>query len=147
MARAVLALDPGLTTGWAALYNPGADDEMFASGEVRGALALVDSVLRLFGTGWEWEVVIERYIITPNTLTKTRQYEPLEIIGAVRWLCHDRDRPFAMQSPAEAKAFSTDTKLKRVGWYRRGLGHANDAARHLLLYTATHRLIDLERLA
>ena len=35
--------------------------------------------------------------------------------------------------------FATDDKLRRLGWYKPGKGHANDAARHLLLWFAKHR--------
>ena len=49
-----------------------------------------------------------------------------------------------------AKSFATDAKLKALDWYERTKdGHANDAARHLVVYLvkSPHRNIILPALA
>ena len=81
-------------------------------------------------------VVVEEFRITASTGHKTRggSMAAIEIIGALRWICHARGIPLVLQTPADAKRFMTDEKLRRLGWYRSGKDHARDAARHLALY-------------
>lgn len=91
--------------------------------------------------------VVERYIITPATAKMSQQHDALEIIGALKFLTRKYGHgPLVMQTPAEAKAFSTDKKLRTVGWYNPGLPHARDASRHALLYLAKQGIIDLHTL-
>ena len=132
---AVLAVDPGLTTGWATWHygEPG----YFTQTE--GQMEFLDQAVQILDI-YQPEVVCEAYIITGETAKKSRQYEPLEIIGALRWECHRRGLPFKLQTPAQAKGFATDDKLKALGWYNASKGgHSNDAARHLLTYMVTQR--------
>ncbi|MGH2669320.1 MAG: hypothetical protein ACRDH5_09440, partial [bacterium] len=81
-------------------------------------------------------VVCESYVITRETLRKTRgENWSLEEIGALRWLCRQHDVLFQLQSPSEGKSFGTDAKLEAVRWrYPTRGGHQDDAARHLLTY-------------
>jgi len=99
-------------------------------------------------------LIVEDFIITAETLKKSRQTWSLEAIGALRYLVElfgDYPIPvddgrgliiprisMTLQSPSSAKAFATNDKLRNVGWYVPGKGHANDAARHLLVYCAAH---------
>ena len=83
-------------------------------------------------------IVCESFIITAQTLKKTRGNWSLEQIGCLRWMCHHQRVEFELQSPADAKGFADNTRLKEVGWYKTGAGHDNDAARHLLLAVARH---------
>lgn len=141
----LLAVDPGMMTGWAALI-----DGEFTSGEMsmddfldwgRHDFALENPN----GSGEETpsEIVSESYIITQSTLRKSRgENWSLEQIGVLRFLAGSWRIPFSTQSPSDAKSFSGDDKLKKLEWYARGKGHANDAARHLLLYCIKHKLID-----
>ena len=139
----VIAVDPGLTTGWAALYPDGE----FRSGETKGPYEFLRTVHRLVSDGaFSWQLVVERYTITPETIKKSRQTDALEIIGALKYFARHYNAGWAMQMPSEAKAFATDAKLRRVGWYQQGLGHANDASRHLLCYAVRNKLIDPTRL-
>lgn len=134
----ILAVDPGLTTGWAALYPDGE----FRSGETKGPYEFLFDVQRLIQGPFPWEMVVERYVITPETVKKSRQYEPIEIIGALKFFSRHYEVPLALQTPADAKAFSTDKKLKAMRWFRPALGHANDAARHLLCYSIRKAYLD-----
>lgn len=141
----VLALDPGGTTGWATWD---------ASVGFRSWECDFDV---LIARAWEWittqpdahegarHVVCERYTITAETLRKSRQSDALEIIGFMRGLCLIYEIPFSLQTPADAKRFSTDDRLRHVGWYTRGKGHANDAARHLMLHLVKNRLMEPPR--
>ena len=88
-------------------------------------------------------VVAERFTITANTLTKAREYDALYIIGVTEYLCKQRDIPFALESPGNAKRFCSDDRLKKAGmWKSSPGGHANDASRHLFLELAKRGLID-----
>ena len=139
----VVGVDPGLTTGiatWTQAHG------MHGLKELAPALNAMDWLDCLTRTGHKKVFVIEKYIITPKTAQLSQQHDPLEIIGCLRWMCHDRGHEFVMQSPSEAKAFSTDAKLKAVGWYQPGQGHARDASRHALLYLAKNGFIDLATL-
>lgn len=137
----VIAIDPGVTTGWAVLDPDGS----FRSGEVRGPYDFLRRVYEMVQSRvFDYELVVERYTITPETIKKSRQTDPLEIIGALRFFAAHYKTGFTLQSPAEAKAFSTDAKLKRMRWFTPGQGHANDAARHLLCYSISKGYIPIE---
>lgn len=139
MATGILSVDPGLTTGLCVLL-----DENFFSVELEGPMEFLDYAVDLLDANQDraWEVVCESFIINPQTIKKSRQNYSLEIIGALRHICHVRAIPFTLQSPADGKSFGTDDKLKRIGWYHAGKGHANDSARHLLVYSVQHGRID-----
>lgn len=90
-------------------------------------------------------VVCESFIPRPGA--GTWQPDALEVIGALRYLSFKYHYDFELQSPADAKRFSTDAKLKKLGWYTSTPdGHANDSLRHLLLGAVRHNKIDLGRL-
>ena len=132
----VVAFDPGLATGWARL-NPG---HRFESGQGDWYL-----VFRTFYEtvvmGARPVIICEDFVYTAETLKKSRQTLSTEGIGVLRFLSRRFDCDFHLQTPAAAKQFSTNDKLKRLGWYQPGMGHANDAARHLLLYSAGAGLV------
>ena len=80
-------------------------------------------------------VACESFRITAHTAKLSPAPWSLEIIGALRWLCHRNGIGFTLQTPGDAKRFATDTKLDKLGWARPpGAGHARDAQRHLLLF-------------
>jgi hypothetical protein len=138
----ILAIDPGLTTGWANLDPDGG----FRSGETKPPILFLSDVERMLRGPFPWAMVCERYVITPETIKKSRQADPLEIIGTLKYFAEKYQTLIQFQGPAEAKTFATDKKLKALGWFRPGLGHANDAARHLLCYWVKHGLVKPEAL-
>ncbi len=139
----VVAVDPGGTTGLA-VWSPALGLSMR---ELAPAADAVDWLADMLGSGNPRRtVVVERYIITPATAKMSQQHDALEIIGAIKYLVRKGGHTLTMQTPAEAKAFSTDKKLKTVGWYNPGLPHARDASRHLLLHLAKVGIIDLHTL-
>jgi hypothetical protein len=135
---AIIAIDPGKATGYA-VYHPEYasydSNDNFVSDEYDDQFVFLD-FFNSYASKMD-EVVCEAYIITPETLRKSRQNYSLEIIGAVKWICHRLEIPFTLQTPAQGKAFGTDEKLKRIGWWSPGQGHANDAARHALTYAVS----------
>jgi hypothetical protein len=80
------------------------------------------------------QIVVERYIITPETAKKSQQPDALEVIGMLRYFSVTEHIPMQYQTSAQAKRMITDERLKEVGWYTKGLEHGNDAARHMLFY-------------
>lgn len=86
-------------------------------------------------------VVCESFVPRPGV--RSWQPDALEIIGALRYICHRAGIPFETQAPADAKRFATNDKLETCGWRNptRG-GHADDASRHLLLAAVRRGLID-----
>ena len=129
----MLAVDPGLSTGWAT-YDTG-DHE---SGQIKGPMEFADwfnaYILDVVKDGTpDFTVVSEAFIITVQTAKLSAAPWSLELIGVMRWICHTHNIPFTIQKPSQAKKFSTDSKIKTVLWYKPGKGHANDASRHLLL--------------
>ena len=141
-AVTILAIDPGKRTGWAELRHG-----LFSSGQTDGDDYLVWLGEALSEGIDPTAVVIEDFIYTEQTAKKTRQTWSTEAIGVVRFLCRKHGIPLTIQTPADAKRFSTDAKLRTMDWYRPSKGgHANDAARHLLLYCAKHTIITPDQL-
>lgn len=123
----VVWLDPGRTTGLA-WYDITAD--RFGSGEYdSGELADVLDALTTAHTG-RIAIGWELYLQTPRS--KGTASFSLGEIAKVRALCEERGVPVLKGQPSSARSLrSTVVFLRRLGWYRPGLGHANDAACHL----------------
>lgn len=132
-----IAVDPGKTSGIAACWYNGTSVDAMTGHElarqetcdfVWGALTTyVDSPRQL-------HVVAERFTIGPQTMKMSRQHDALEIIGVVRWMTQKHGASFELQDPATAKRMVSNDALRRAGfWCRGGGGHANDAARHLMV--------------
>lgn len=138
LTASILSFDPGKTTGWA-LFTGGVVWDAGQDQPQEFLERMDDWTMR--STYGDAQVVGERYIITPETLRKSRQHWSLEIIGAARYLCTRSGIPFTLQSPSEAKAFATNDKLRQLGWYVRGMQHANDALRHLLVFLVNNKQV------
>ena len=140
-----LALDPGTTTGLA-WYNRHEDE--FCSYEIRGRHNLYDHLAlewnlphsdESVGLGYTapGTVIVERWDVRYDTFAKTNQDDPRYIIGYVEGLVRRLDYlHYAEQRPGEAKGFATNDKLRALGWYTGGEGHADDATRHLVTFLA-----------
>lgn len=133
----VFAFDPGLKTGYALCATKQMN---VSSGEldIIEFLELCDSWFEELGP--TLDVVGERFTITAATAKKSQAPWSLEVIGAVKWLAHKhRCGDVKLQSPADAKTFATNDRLRRMGWWVPGTaGHDKDALRHLMV-----RLVNL----
>lgn len=135
----VTTVDPGKMTGIAGAY---------ADGSFFWLETTFDQTCRHLiemANKWREEMVLvaESFIIGPQTVKNTQAPWSLELIGVCRMVSRLYcGRELKLQSPAEAKRFSSDLRLKHLGWYTPGKGHANDAARHLLLTLVTRGWID-----
>lgn len=138
----IVAVDPGKMTGVAVLDT--SDVYTGWEGELHDALRSIDVQLDL---GHKFVIVCEDFIYTQATAKKSRQTWSTEGIGVLRYLAETHGVQFVLQTPAAAKRFATDEKLKVLDWHHptKG-GHRNDAARHLLLYADSVGRIDRRRL-
>ncbi len=137
----VLAVDPGGTTGMAWWgYRPAGESVSFT--EEPDRFHLYDRVR----VARPDVIICENFV--PRSGALTFQPEALRIIGYLEGWAQENGVEFVLQTPAQAKSFATQAKLKAVGWWPKGLGHAQDAARHLLVYLCTNprgRLLDEDR--
>ncbi len=136
----IIAIDPGKMTGWARLNK----NLVFNSGE-QPLYDVIHFVYEIMKQGVKPEIICEDFIFTKETLKKTRQIYSTEGLGALRFLCEEYECQFYIQTPAAAKRFSSNDKLKQIGWYRPGKTHANDAARHLLLHGVENGLVNVRQ--
>ena len=142
MSRFLLAIDPGKLTGMVSVDL--STNQLNSSAEIDSWYSVCNTVENVLSEYPDTIVVIERFTISKRTIEKTRQSEPIDIIGAVKYLClkYQGKEP-VQQTATDAKNFSTNDKLHNAGfWHKGGEGHANDAARHALLYVARNNLID-----
>lgn len=138
----VIGIDPGAKTGYVVINS--ADLEIIDHTEIDNWFEVgvrLEKDLKLFPKA---QVVIERFIINAQTHKKGVQDEPRDLIGTCKWLALKYTvNPAVMQTASEAKTFSTNDKLKAVGfWHKGGKGHANDAFRHAMLYMVKNSLLD-----
>jgi hypothetical protein len=98
---------------------------------------------------WDLEVVCERYVLGPQSLKAAKDFHyATDVIGVVKSLCRRSQVLCTMQTAGQAKSFSSDEKLRALGWYLPTPGgHANDAARHVLVYLVGKNRISPARLA
>lgn len=134
-------VDPGKNTGIAWL-TPSGHFESIELGHFEALDWLVANLVPHTDT-----VYCEDFIITARTAKLTHQPWSLKAIGVLEWHCRRKQIPFFLNTASKAKKFSTDDKLRKLGWHRPTKdGHANDAARHLLLGAVDMQCIDLRRL-
>ena len=148
----VLAVDPGGTTGLA-WWRAGQHRAWSEPLEQAMDTVFTEIITRYDPTAFPDKptfdlVVFEAIVITGQTLKKSRNVQDaIEFIGMARYVCHKWGPPFNTQTPADAKSFATDEKLRALGWWTPGPDHARDASRHLLLALVRHRALDLTALA
>jgi hypothetical protein len=126
-----IALDPGTTTGIAVF-----DDELDKLDAFQIGPEEHHSELYSLLNGLDPAVVIsERFQFRP--VDKNRQrivLDSREYIGVAKLYCQRNRKPFVLQTPAEAKGFWTDDKIRKLDLWIPSHPHAMDATRHLLYY-------------
>jgi predicted RNase H-like nuclease (RuvC/YqgF family) len=139
--RLLIGVDPGLTTGLAAIDLDAEPD----SPKLLAWEASPHSAIRWVHTwldgGMAARVATERFVIPVGASKLSRQPDALEVIGALRYLCDEANPrvPFELQDRAARNRVSL-TVLHDLGWSRLpgGTGHSRDALRHALLALVTH---------
>ena len=138
----LIAIDPGKASGFVVLditetFATGARPIILYSGEPeqQETCAWVDSFLSDPDNDAKIYIVMEDFLITPETGKKKDTRYSLEIIGAVRYLAKLHGIPFALQTSSNAKSFAENDRIRSMGlWVPGGEGHAKDAMRHAILY-------------
>jgi hypothetical protein len=138
----IIAQDPGKKTG-VKTYDTESGELWGDELDVREYFTwLHNLVYAAQAGGKEVRFVSESFVITVQTAKNSAANWSLELIGVMKFLAWQYFRAeVTMQTSGVGKTFGTDAKLKVVGWYVKGHGHENDAARHLMTYAATRRLI------
>lgn len=135
MGRYTIAIDPGLVTGVAVFNHSTGDVESF---EIPGGLSgFVDFWYFSLFNWCPVRVIIEDWIVRPNTHKMTPQPDPYLIIGYVQGWCHLENVDFMKIGPSEHKSFNgkgKQSKVRRIGWVLSTTkdGHAEDACSLLL---------------
>lgn len=130
----IVALDPGGTTGVTVLDEVGDAWTMQLGPE--------DHHLELYKllTSWEPDVVVcESFMYRQNDRTGIK-LNSVEYIGVAKLWCQTNNKKFVLQTPAQAKGFVTDEKLKLLNFFARAQRHANDATRHLVYYVIKNKI-------
>jgi len=125
--RIVIALDPGVTTGVAIVEN-----EQYEFAQLDGNLH--DMYEYLYDVSPD-EVAYEEFQYRPEQ--KHALLYSAEVIGVIKCYCQDKyinDK--YKYPPSRTMKFWTDAKLKKLGLWQPGLGHAMDALRVLLAHRA-----------
>jgi hypothetical protein len=136
-----LWLDPGVTTGWA-LYSVGDSERPWLDQRSFGDLA-TDLDAFMLAAGPATALGVERFILTSVSARRPGSVEAIQAWGVARAMAHLHGAGEFVddQTSAMAKSFSTDDRLRALGWYTPGAPHANDAARHLLLWLVRRELL------
>lgn len=125
----LLAIDPGLITGWFYYHE---DTHQWESGQS----TFEDMAMRLENMAHGCSTfVVEKYTITTETAKKSRQHDALEVTGMVRYFAWAEHATFVNDiTPSVSMNLASDDRLKDIGWYTRGKIHANDAARQMFTH-------------
>jgi len=93
-----------------------------------------DFIKDVYACDYKLSVVCENFVISQRTIKMAQDHNALRLIGWLDIWCDEYSVPFTLRTAAAAKSFATDDKLKVLDWYNRTPdGHANDAARHMLV--------------
>ncbi len=121
--------DPGLLTGlaWYDLELDVFQSGQYGPDDLRRKLdSFPDTTKRRMILGYE------RFITTsggPRTSTPEHAHRAIQVIDG---FAKQELVPLAKPQPSSARSLGQRTFLRRLGWYKPGQGHANDAAQHLL---------------
>ena len=131
----ILAIDPGKMTGVATLDPHVWDLPAFWSGEIPDG---IEGFARWFTNGWPHLTiaVIEKYTIGAKQRAIREDYNAVYINGFIIGSAVAQDWDVKQQIVSPVKTFATNDKLRKLGWWKGGAGHADDASRHLLAYIA-----------
>ena len=132
----ILSVDPGTTTGFAHLDTT--DDASVAP--VAGQLGYEQFQMMVADNYADDEVqmVIERFVLNAGSIRKSREgmHHAIQTIGVLEFLARQNDWPKPKyQLPADVMRMVDNKSLRALGWYARGQEHANDALRHIAVWS------------
>lgn len=150
----VIGVDPGGMTGLAYMHQASGSGDILKREFHAVELSPMHSVdyvedLLLMYLHSDIVIAVETYTVTSNTVRHARQYDALEIIGAIKHLVHRNNRPtlkLVMQQPVTRKVVSNDV-LKQLGFYENSKDkHMVDAAKHMVIAAVKEGIIKSEEL-
>jgi len=124
----ILALDPGLTTGWCHLDT---NRDAFCYGQFENWQNLEDLMTPL-----QVDVVVaEEFRLYPHLgdRLKWQTFPASEVIGVIKYLAERYNIPLVVQNAAQAKKLKLTEGL--------GMKHAEDALRHALAFLKKEGLL------
>lgn len=131
----ILAFDPGGTTGWT-LYS----DETIVGGQLAGQHHYD---LYLLMRDYDPNVIVYETFEYRNKSRAGLVLDSREYIGIIKLYAEINEVDIIAQTPAQAKGFVTDDKLKKMKLYYPGMPHMCDAMRHLVYYIVNHTELPL----
>lgn len=141
----VIGVDPGKATGLALYF----DRRLIAKNSLSAAEVpseisrWITVAKKKFQADAQIIIAVERYQTGGNTVKKTRQADPVEILGACRMIARGDPAISVITSNAsDAKKIGSPTTLKRIGWWTSGHDHINDAASQVLRTLAAVRPLE-----
>jgi hypothetical protein len=131
----MLCLDPGGVTGVAIIDYDNNNVNVTYFGQVEDGLDGFISWYKRVESFYNWDfVVCESFTLRPSV--KFPDLSPVYIIGALTAL---QERNSIIYQQPQQKPLCDDSRLKSMGFYKPGLGHANDAIRHGIIYLRNNR--------
>ena len=126
----ILGIDPGGTTGISLVeFSPKDEPKLVASIQVPDGLKGFLNWYISSKHDWDF-VVCENFTLRPGV--HGVDLTPTYIIGALEALELNKKKVY-YQAPSQ-KPLCNDDVLKRMGLFFPGMGHANDATRHAIIY-------------
>lgn len=149
--KAVLAVDPGLTSGICFVtWSGDRSEDPVIEMSVEADEESYSTHLRDYMDRWEdyssFTVACERFTINAQTVRNSQAPYSLEQIGILKQICRDHGYPvedIKFQAPVDAKNMFPNKALKILGlWHVGGAGHALDSIRHAaLLLVKKHKWV------
>lgn len=131
----VIWLDPGQTTGLA-LWDE--STQSFFSGQYNTG-DLVECLTAAMEKYPDRLVVgYEAYLAAGGPRAGTSKHSQ-EAIGVVKEFAKSSGCPLLAPVPSSSRKVGSKVFLQRLGWYKPGKRHANDAAQHLLSHLLTQK--------
>lgn len=142
MNKLLIAIDPGKASGFAVLDYTDLDDIKIDYSDELEQFAVSEYVEKMLEDNAESEtpnsieIVMEKFTVTPQTGKNSNgENWSSEIIGSIRYMAKKHGIKFTEQTPARAKSFVENDRMRAIGiWHVGGEGHAKDALRHAVLY-------------
>jgi hypothetical protein len=134
-------VDPGKETGLALYVNKRLiAKNSLPAGKTPQEIARWISVVKAKIQEAQIIIAVERYQTGGNTVKKTRQTDPLEILGACRLIARgDPAISVVVSNASDAKKIASPERLKHIGWWTAGHDHINDAACQIMRALASVR--------
>jgi len=138
----VVAVDPGITTGIAVFKFSDDDAEYLEHHQWEDpdtAWRVIHNLVHYWQAGYDTILVVEQFdkrpgIINPDFTPKYIGRDIANNIDDVEIVWQIPGAAMNLVKPVSAKGNKGGDHLKRFGWYLRSNVHANDAARHAIVY-------------